>query len=86
MKRDGTFSIQVLGDKEIIIHQSETSGSYDRLPEVDTEYSLSKLNKLSASCASRLNSDSPESHRSLINTEQENEEGTPQPQTSAQKY
>lgn len=41
MKRDGTFSIQVLGDKDIIIHQSDCS--YERLYEDDTVSDLAKL-------------------------------------------
>ena len=42
MKRDGTFSIQVLGDKEIVIQQSD-SRSYERLYEDDTVSDLARI-------------------------------------------
>ncbi|XP_067939298.1 uncharacterized protein [Watersipora subatra] len=42
MKRDGTFSIQILGDKDIIIQQSDST-SYDRLYEDDTVSELARV-------------------------------------------
>lgn len=55
MKRDGTFSIQVLGDKDIVIHQTSDSDSYEKLIEdttvsdftcIDLSDSTEKLNDL----------------------------------------
>jgi len=52
MKRDGTFSIQVLGDKDIVIHQSD-SASYERLYEDDTVSDLAKY-ALTGECSDLL--------------------------------
>ena len=41
MKRDGTFTIEILGDKEIAIHPS--ANSYDRLYEDDTVSDLARM-------------------------------------------
>lgn len=45
MKRDGTFSVLVLGEKEIIIQQTDST-SYERLCEDDTVSDLARATKI----------------------------------------
>lgn len=44
MKRDGTFSIQVLGDRDIVIHQTDST-SYERLFEDEPLTDLAMVTK-----------------------------------------
>lgn len=85
MKRDGTFSIQVLGDKEIIIHQSDASGSYERLAEDETMSSLAQAAKLSASCASRINMEGVTSQRATLSVTPGRAERIPRSDKSADR-
>lgn len=45
MKRDGTFSIQVLGDRDIVIHPTDTT-SYERLCEDEALNDLALVTKV----------------------------------------
>jgi len=47
-KNEGTFSVQVLGEKDIIVHQTKNSGSYNELSMQATDSTMSAMSEQQA--------------------------------------